>query len=160
MSKLEKDGYSALFGKRVRVTLDRGGYPDASSPAVIVEGKFLGHSDGGEFEILMDDGFVHHCWPMLLIEEIGPCVKPEKSDLNDLVMLEHNVGGITILELPQQQASGTVKNTVAHRGLLNVKTASRYDSTKKQHLARIVDISFRHVAWTSIIYQEQIRNML
>lgn len=56
-----------LLGKRVRVTLT-----DEFSPEqVITEGQFLGFGDGGEFEILEDDGFVHYCWPMLKVEEIN-----------------------------------------------------------------------------------------
>jgi hypothetical protein len=50
----------ALLGKQVVVTL---------GPAVIVEGRLLGFGEGGEFEVLCDDGFVHYCWPMLDIED-------------------------------------------------------------------------------------------
>ena len=57
-----------LLGKRVKVTLDHGGYPDPATPAVITEGTFLGFSEGGELEVLEDDGFVHYCWPMLHVE--------------------------------------------------------------------------------------------
>lgn len=45
----------------------------------IVSGKLLGFGDGGDFEILGDDGFVHHAWPMLdvrsrvPIQERYPC---------------------------------------------------------------------------------------
>lgn len=53
---------SALLGKRVVVVLDR-------ADAVIITGQLLGFGDGGTFEILEDDGFVHYCWPMLEIRE-------------------------------------------------------------------------------------------
>lgn len=66
--KWQKD-CAGLLGKRVRVTLDHGGYPDPGSPSVIVTGQLLGFADSGEFEILMDDGFTHYAWPMLDIEE-------------------------------------------------------------------------------------------
>jgi len=58
-----------FLGKRVRVTLDKP-QPGRRDKAVISEGTFLGYSDGGTFEIEEDDGFVHHCWPLLEIEEI------------------------------------------------------------------------------------------
>jgi hypothetical protein len=48
-----------LLGQRVRIKLDEN---------VIVTGKLLGFGDGGTFEIEEDDGFVHHCWPMLEVE--------------------------------------------------------------------------------------------
>lgn len=53
----------ALLGKQVRVTLSR-----PPNRITIAEGQLLGFSDGGDFEILQDDGFVHYCWPMLDIE--------------------------------------------------------------------------------------------
>jgi hypothetical protein len=49
----------ALLGHRVRVRL---------ADAVIVTGQLLGFGDGGDFEILCEDGMVHYCWPMLSIE--------------------------------------------------------------------------------------------
>lgn len=52
-----------LLGKEVTVKLGED---------VIVQGQFVAFGDGGEFEILQDDGFVHHCWPMLAIEEVRP----------------------------------------------------------------------------------------
>lgn len=58
------DEARALLGKRVRVHLDHG---DA---ALVSEGKLLGIGQGGDFEILEDDGFIHYCWPMLAIEEV------------------------------------------------------------------------------------------
>lgn len=51
----------SLLGKKVRVKLD---------VEVTVTGTFLGFGDGGDFEILEEDGFIHYCWPMLEIEEI------------------------------------------------------------------------------------------
>jgi len=57
-----------LLGQQVRVTL---GYePDnwEQGIPVITEGKLLGFGQGGDFEILEDDGFVHYCWPALKIE--------------------------------------------------------------------------------------------
>lgn len=51
-----------LLGKRVTVKLDAN---------VIVTGLLLGFGNGGDFEILEDDGFVHYCWPMLSIAEEG-----------------------------------------------------------------------------------------
>lgn len=50
-----------LLGRRVRVTLDT---------SVIVTGQLLGFGEGGDFEILEDDGFVHYCWPMLDVAEV------------------------------------------------------------------------------------------
>ena len=61
--RLPRDERRALLGRRVRVTLDE-------PSSVITEGKLLGFGEGGDFEILEDDGFVHYCWPMLSIEEI------------------------------------------------------------------------------------------
>lgn len=70
----------SLLGQQVRVVLDRTDdnpwIPDTdilpgSGPPhedVIVEGVLLGFGDGGNFEILEDDGLVYHCWPMLTIE--------------------------------------------------------------------------------------------
>jgi hypothetical protein len=60
---LPRDEYRALLGKRVRVTLNH-------EEKVITEGQLLGFGEGGDFEILEDDGFVHYCWPMLSIEEV------------------------------------------------------------------------------------------
>lgn len=54
----------ALLGKRVRVVMD---YHDDKA---VAEGKLLGFGDGGDFELLEDDGFIHYCWPLLKIEEI------------------------------------------------------------------------------------------
>lgn len=54
----------SLLGKRVRVVMD---YRDEKA---VAEGKLLGFGDGGDFELLEDDGFIHYCWPLLKIEEI------------------------------------------------------------------------------------------
>lgn len=55
-----------LLGKEVVATLgiDSKGKPEIS------RGKFLGFSDGGEFQILENDGFVKHCWPLLDVSEV------------------------------------------------------------------------------------------
>jgi len=71
-----------LFGKRVRVTLDHGGFPHQDKPAVIVEGVLLSTSTDGEFSILADDGAVHFCWPLLDIESVEnrePTIKPIRN---------------------------------------------------------------------------------
>ena len=58
----------SLLGQQVRVTL--GHEPDNWDKGipVITQGKLLGFGQGGDFEILEDDGFVHYCWPALKIE--------------------------------------------------------------------------------------------
>lgn len=65
----------SLLGKRVRVKLDA---------EVLVIGQLLGFGQGGDFEILEDDGFVHYCWPMLEIEEVRGTEErretPEQAD--------------------------------------------------------------------------------
>lgn len=55
----------ALLGKRVYVRLG-----EHEGKPVITTGQLLGFGDGGDFEILEDDGFVHYCWPMLEVEEV------------------------------------------------------------------------------------------
>lgn len=55
--------FKSFLGKRVRVFLTQ------DEPVTIVTGTLLAFGDGGDFEILEDDGFVHFCWPMLEIEE-------------------------------------------------------------------------------------------
>lgn len=62
------DKVVAMLGKQVRVTLNRGGYPDPDAPSKISTGQLLGFGQGGDVEIMEDDGFVHYCWPMLDIE--------------------------------------------------------------------------------------------
>lgn len=54
----------SLLGKQVRVTLSL----EKAAVATITEGKLIGFGDGGDFEVLEDDGFVHYCWPMLNID--------------------------------------------------------------------------------------------
>jgi hypothetical protein len=63
------DKMTALLGKRVRVMLNMP-QPGDRTEAVIAEGKLIGFGQGGEFEVIEDDGFVHYCWPMLDIEEV------------------------------------------------------------------------------------------
>ena len=62
----------SLLGQQVRVVLD---YTDGTVHVgeergipTITEGRLLGFGDGGDFEILEDDGLVHYCWPMLKVE--------------------------------------------------------------------------------------------
>ena len=69
-SRPHPDDYArSLLGQQVRVVL---GYdpPDGSDKGqpVIAEGRLLGFGQGGDVEILDDDGFVHYCWPMLKVE--------------------------------------------------------------------------------------------
>lgn len=59
----------AMLGKRVRVFLNMP-QPGDRTEAVIAEGQLIGFGQGGDFEIIEDDGFVHYCWPMLDIEEV------------------------------------------------------------------------------------------
>jgi hypothetical protein len=79
VSLLQEIYARSLLGQQVRVILDRtGDTPDVlcewdvpgtvPHEDVITEGKLLGFGQGGDFEILEDDGFVHYCWPMLKIE--------------------------------------------------------------------------------------------
>jgi len=71
--RVEPGDYArSLLGQQVRVVMD---YTDGTTHTVeeqglpvITEGTLLGFGDGGDFEILEDDGFVHYCWPMLKIE--------------------------------------------------------------------------------------------
>lgn len=61
-----------MLGKQVTVTLDRKGVnPDgiAYGSNEVISGQLLGTGEGGNFEILEDDGMVYHCWPMLEIRE-------------------------------------------------------------------------------------------
>lgn len=53
---------AALLGKNVRVKLDE---------SVIAEGELLGFGDGGDVQLRDEMGFVHHCWPMLSVEEVS-----------------------------------------------------------------------------------------
>lgn len=56
----DADTVRRYLGQQVRVTLDRGPFESE-----IVTGKLLGFGQGGDFEILCDDGMVHYCWPLL-----------------------------------------------------------------------------------------------
>ena len=58
----------SLLGQQVRVVLDYDPPGDTGGVARVTEGQLLGFGQGGDFEILEDDGFVHYCWPMLRIE--------------------------------------------------------------------------------------------
>jgi hypothetical protein len=49
---------TAFLGQQVEVLL-------AATDNVVAKGQLLGFGDGGDVEILQDDGLVHHCWPML-----------------------------------------------------------------------------------------------
>ena len=65
MTGLPSTAYArSLLGQQVRVALD---LKDGAC-APVTEGKLIGFGDGGDFEILDDEGFVHYCWPMLRIE--------------------------------------------------------------------------------------------
>lgn len=55
-----------LLGRRVRVSLTEPG----AAGQVVAEGTFIGFGDGGDVELREDDGFIHHCWPMLSVEEV------------------------------------------------------------------------------------------
>lgn len=66
---LEPGDYArSLLGQQVRVVLGYGRCNDEHGIPVITQGKLLGFGQGGDFEILEDDGFVHYCWPALKIE--------------------------------------------------------------------------------------------
>jgi hypothetical protein len=54
---------TSLLGKRVKVKL---------AAHVVQEGVLLGYGDGGDVELRQDDGMVHHCWPLLEVEEVPP----------------------------------------------------------------------------------------
>ena len=51
---------ASLLGKNVKVKLDE---------SIVAEGQLLGWGDGGDVQLRDEMGFVHHCWPMLSIEE-------------------------------------------------------------------------------------------
>jgi hypothetical protein len=55
-----------LLGKQVTVLLCR---ESPGSPAVVSRGQLLGFGEGGNIEVLEDDGFIHYCWPMLEVRE-------------------------------------------------------------------------------------------
>lgn len=52
-----------LLGKQVTVILNH------DDPKAVSRGQLLGFGEGGNIEILEDDGFIHYCWPMLEIRE-------------------------------------------------------------------------------------------
>ena len=63
------DAYArSLLGEQVRVVLGYESVNDEQGIPTVCEGQLLGFGDGGDFEILEDDGFVHYCWPMLKVE--------------------------------------------------------------------------------------------
>jgi len=67
-----KHHHEGFLGKQVIVTLDREGVnPDGTAYGSneVISGQLLGIGDGGNFEILEDDGMVYHCWPALEIRE-------------------------------------------------------------------------------------------
>lgn len=58
--KPEPDNQAALLGEYVDVFI---GAEDGEN--VIVSGQLLAFGQGGDFEVLCDDGMVHYCWPLL-----------------------------------------------------------------------------------------------
>jgi hypothetical protein len=62
---LTTDSVRRYLGEEVEVY-----YGDESGRKLIVSGRLLGFGQGGDFEILCDDG-IHYCWPMLEIVPIG-----------------------------------------------------------------------------------------
>lgn len=56
-----------FLGKTVKVTLDY----DTNNPQAIVTGRLLAFADSGEVKVEDEMGFVHYCWPMLKVEEVG-----------------------------------------------------------------------------------------
>lgn len=62
MSAAEQRQY---LGKQVEVLLAI----DGDGSKVVARGQLLGFGEGGDFEILEDDGFVHYCWPALEMRE-------------------------------------------------------------------------------------------
>lgn len=55
-----------LLGQRVKVTYAQ---EDGQEKRIAV-GTLLAFGDGGDFEIVDDDGFVHYCWPMLEVRPL------------------------------------------------------------------------------------------
>lgn len=73
MADITYDDVRVLLGQRVKVTLS---YPEMDEQRenlapVISVGTLIGFGQGGDFEILEDDGFVHYCWPLLDIKPEG-----------------------------------------------------------------------------------------
>lgn len=52
-----------MLGKQVTVILLH------DDPQAVSRGQLLGFGEGGNIEILEDDGFIHYCWPALEIRE-------------------------------------------------------------------------------------------
>jgi len=65
----------ALLGKQVVVELSH----EDKDPDRLVLGQFLGFGEGGDFQILCEDGMVHHCWPLLSIREVPKCPNCDES---------------------------------------------------------------------------------
>lgn len=65
MDDMTYDDVRALLGQRVKAFLT---YENEQGTAEIAVGTLIGFGQGGDFEILEDDGFVHYCWPLLDIE--------------------------------------------------------------------------------------------
>ena len=70
------DDCVALLGQQVEVVLARVGDPTGPwgwdvtdgprrASDEVARGVLLGFGDGGDLEILEDDGMTHHCWPNL-----------------------------------------------------------------------------------------------
>jgi hypothetical protein len=68
-----------LLGQQVVVLLARKGDRQDITRNIVSEGQLLGFGDGGDVEVLEDDGFVHHCWPMLEIRtrQVDPLCKKD-----------------------------------------------------------------------------------
>lgn len=54
----------SCLGQQVEVYLGDDSDGDGNH-RVVVRGQLLGFGQGGDFEILCEDGMVHYCWPML-----------------------------------------------------------------------------------------------
>lgn len=53
----------SLLGQQVRLVIE-----DDHGMSNVVEGQLLGFGEGGDFEILEDDGLLHYGWPLLRVE--------------------------------------------------------------------------------------------
>jgi hypothetical protein len=56
------DSVRRYLGQQVEVYL--------GDEKLIIRGQLLGFGQGGDFEILCDDGMIHYCWPMLDVSPI------------------------------------------------------------------------------------------
>jgi len=54
-----------LLGRQVEVHLG-----DEDGERIVIRGQLLGFGQGGDFEILCDDGMIHYCWPMLNVSPV------------------------------------------------------------------------------------------